>query len=147
MADAVRNSNGYDLRTFSDREIRSCSSSFSVQLIVKDNPAVTFKFLKGLQDLGCANEDSTIVLNNVCVPAGYCRSYSSFLSTYNAISTGDRGLVYDLVPDDVSNHDAIQFIAACSSSMSARGFDAFTADEVHNFFQYRASKNSTGSRK
>ncbi len=145
MVDNVNN--GYDLKSLSDEEISALSNSFSIQLNVKDNSAVTFKFLKGLQELGYANKDSTIVLNRVRVPAGYCSDYCHFLSTYNAILTGDRGLVYDLVPDDFSIHDAIGFIAVCSSSMSDRGFDEFTADEVHNFFQYRANKNSAGPRK
>lgn len=145
MVDSVRN-NGYDLNSFSNEEIGALSSNFSVQLIVKNNPVVTFKFLKGLQDLGYANNDSTIVANRIRVPAGYCTDYSHFLATYNAIRTGDRATVYDLVPKDLDDSAVVRFIGICSSSMRVMGFESFTNDEVRNFLQYRASQQSRGQK-
>lgn len=139
--------NGYDLRTLGDEEIRTLSSTFSVQLNVKDNPVTTFKFLKGLQDLGYANKDSMIVVNRVRVPAGYCSDYIHFLTIYNAIQTGDRATVYDLVPDDLDVSDVVHFIGICSSSMKSIGFESFTNDEVRNFLQYRqASQQNRGQK-
>lgn len=122
------------------------SKNFSVELCVKHNSEPTFYALKELQEIGYAHEDSTILFNGVRVPAGYCTDFQQFIVTYSAIVSGDHSLVYDQIPLDFSELDAAKFLATCSKSMESQGREAFTQDEVRDFFEYRRSQKKSGQK-
>lgn len=115
---------------------------FSVELYVKNggDAGLTFEKLKELQELEYAYSDSTIVLNGVRVPAGYCEDFHHFITTYGAIIVGDHALIYDQILDEFSDSDAVKFLAICSNSMKSQGRTPFTKVEVKDFLEYRSFK-------
>ncbi len=122
------------------------NKNFSVELRVKGNSEPTFYALKELQEIGYAYEDSTIVLNGVRVPAGYCNDFQQFIVTYGAIVSGNHALVYDQIPSDMSEIDVAKFLVVCSKSMEDQGRDAFTQSEVRDFLEYRRFQKSSGQK-
>lgn len=124
------------------------NKNFSVELRVKvgGDSEPTFVALKELQSLGYANEDSTILLKNVRVPAGYCSDFQHFIVTYGAIVSGDHALTFDQIPSDFSELKTVKFLAVCSTSMESQGRVGFTQDEVKNFLEYRKSQKSLGQK-
>ena len=72
--------------------------------------------------------------------------YVNIMDIKPEVVSGDHSLVYDQIPLDFSELDAAKFLATCSKSMESQGREAFTQDEVRDFFEYRRSQKNSGQK-